>query len=600
MRASTVFFSLLLLSLPFATAPAGAAPWGTIVVGSQTGMERLATADLVRYLGQVTDAPVTVVSRGNWETAPVPSVHVQRDESVEGEGYRITAGERSGVYAVTVAGGTAQGVVNGVYGLLRALGYRFYLGSESVPESLPDTLSGPLPITGNPVFSVRGVLPWYNFFNSPTAWDPVDHRAFVDQLVRSGANFLTFHTYDAEPFAAYEEDGKMKEGAPLLNTASPTWGTSGTPVDRFAFGTEQLYATPYFGAASTLEGLGTDEAVNKEKAILRDALVYACQRGLKVGLGFEITGDPTRPDVCERFLRRFNAVLDFYPFLDYVFLWQAETQGAQGFAEQYNQHILPEAVQPGSPIQFYGMERRAAFSRAVERTEGARPFFQDTEAGRQARASEGARLEQFSWLALRALSRREEPPRLVISGWGGEDRLLSAEYYDGLNKILPKDVVFSSLDFISPRPKVDSAYAALPPDRQRWPIPWLECDGDQWHPQPMVHVYDKMMRDILQGRSQGVLGIHWRTRDVEEAFGFLTAFAWNPDLTTETFYQDLALHGYGAASAPAMAGIHRELDALGYRWIAAAARTSARPSPGVLVIPPRWNSSGRCARVPPR
>ena len=567
----------ILLSLSLATAAAVAAPWGMVATGTPVDMERLATADLARYLGQVTDTAVTVLPRGTWEKAPVPAVLIERDESIQGEAYRIFAGQKSGVYTVTVAGGTPQGVVNGVYVLLRTLGYRFYLGSESVPASLPEKLPGSGPIEGRPAFSVRGVLPWYNFFDSPTAWDPIDHRAFVDQLIRSGANFLTFHTYDAEPFAAYEENGRMKEGAPLLNTGSPTWGTSGSRVDQFAFGTDKLYLDPYFGAASTVEGRGTDDAVRREKSILRDALAYARKRGVHPALGFEITGDPTQPDVCERFIKRFNAVLDYYPMLEYVFLWQAETQGAQGFAGQHNQQILPGSASPESPIQLYGMERRTAFTRVVDRTTGERPFFQENEAGKRARANEGARLEQFAWLALRALGRREQAPKLVISGWGGEDRLLSAEYYAGLDKLLPKDVVFSSLDFVSARPRVDSVYAALPADRERWPIPWLECDGDQWHPQAAVHIYDKMMRDILQGQSQGVLGIHWRTRDVEEAFGFMTAFTWNPAMTTEMFYQDLALHGYGVVAATAMADIHRELDALGYRWVGGGGQNECAP-----------------------
>jgi hypothetical protein len=545
-------------------------------MGTPVEDERLATADLARYLGQVTDTAVTVVPRDTWEKAPIPAVLIERDKSIPGEAYRIVSGQKNGVYTVTVAGGTPQGVVNGVYGLLRALGYRFYLGSESVPASLPEKLPGSGPIEGRPAFSVRGVLPWYNFFNSPTAWDPIDHRALVDQLIRSGANFLTFHTYDAEPFAAYEENGSVKEGAPLLNTGSPTWGTSGTQVEQFAFGTDKLYLAPYFGAASTVEGRGADDAVRREKSILRDALTYARQRGVHPALGFEITGDPTQPDVCERFIRRFNALLDYYPMLEYVFLWQAETQGAHGFTGQHNQQIAASASLP-SPIQLFGMERRDAFTRAVDRTTGERPFFQDNEAGKRARANEGARLEQFAWLALRALGRREPAPKLVISGWGGEDRLLSAEYYDGLDKLLPKDVVFSSLDFISAKPRVDSVYHQLPATRQRWPIPWLECDGDQWHPQAAVHIYDQMMRDILHGQSQGVLGIHWRTRDVEEAFGFMTAFAWNPATTTETFYQDLTLHGYGIAAAAPMADIHRELDALGYRWVGGGGQNECAP-----------------------
>ena len=388
--------AIILLFLSLAAAAAVAAPWGTVATTeTPVDKERLATADLARYLGQVTDTAVTVSPRGTWEKAPVPAVLIERDESISGEAYRIVPGQKNGVYTVTVAGGSPQGVVNGVYGLLRTLGYRFYLGSESVPASLPDKLPSSGPIEGKPAFSVRGVLPWYNFFNSPTAWDPIDHRAFVDQLIRSGANFLTFHTYDAEPFAAYEENGSVKEGAPLLNTGSPTWGTSGTRVDEFAFGTDKLYLAPYFGAASTVEGRGADDAVRREKSILRDALAYARQRGVHPALGFEITGDPTQPDVCERFIKRFNAVLDYYPMLEYVFLWQAETQGAQGFAGQPNQQIAASAPLQ-SPIQLFGMERRGAFTRAVDRTTGERPFFQDNEAGKRARANEGARLEQFA------------------------------------------------------------------------------------------------------------------------------------------------------------------------------------------------------------
>jgi len=572
-KPAIIVISLLLL----AAAAAVAAPWGTVATDTPGDMERLATADLARYLGQVTDNAVTVLPRGTWQKRPVPAVLIERHQSIPGEAYRIVGRQNSGVCTVTVAGGTPQGMVNGVYGLLRTLGYRFYLGSESVPAALPEKLPGSGPIEGRPVFSVRGVLPWYNFFNSPTAWDPIDHRAFVDQLIRSGANFLTFHTYDAEPFAAYEENGRVKEGAPLLNTGSPTWGTAGTRVDQFAFGTDKLYLGTYFGAASTVEKRGPDDAVRREKSILRDALAYARMRGVHPALGFEITGDPTQPDVCGRFIRRFNAVLDYYPMLEYVFLWQAETQGAQGFAGQHNQPIAPASASLQSPIQIYGMERRGAFSRVVDRTTGERPFFQDNEAGKRARANEGARLEQFAWLALRALGQRQPAPKLVISGWGGEDRLLSAEYYDGLDKLLPKEVVFSSLDFISARPRVDSVYHKLPAARVRWPIPWLECDGDQWHPQAAVHIYDKMMRDILQGQSQGVLGIHWRTRDVEEAFGFMTAFAWNPALTTETFYQDLALQGYGPSAAAPMANVHRELEALGYRWVGGGGQNECAP-----------------------
>lgn len=560
-------------------ASAAVRPWDRIVVGRQGEAERLATIDLQRYLAQVTGRVPDVVDVQAWQAAPQPAVVLGTPEgnpllrgldidkeALGDQGYYVSQTQREDAAVVIAAGLTPVGATNAVYGLLRELGYGFYLGSEAIPDALPDELKGG-PIARKPVFAVRGVLPWYNFFNSPTAWDPIDHRTFADQLIRMGANFVGFHTYDSEPFAAYDDGGKMKWGARLLNTKTPTWGTASLPTSGFGFDTGKLYDGEFFGAASTLEIKDADKAIRAEQDIMREALDYAHRRGLYTCLGFEIQGDPLKPADRDVFLRRITRVLDQYPALDFVWIWQPETQGAQGFRESYNQHILPHVLDPSSLLPTYGLARREAFRRIVERHTGEPPFFQDNEGGKAARANEGARLEQYAQLAYHVMARRENPPKLVISGWGGDERLLSAEYYDGLDKLLPADVVFSSLDHIVPRPRVDSVYSELPPGRQRWPIPWLEFDGDQWQPQPWVHVYEKLVRTAHEGGSQGILGIHWRTREVEENFAYLVQYAWSPGLTAEQFFADYARRCYGPQIAGEMAVIHSELDKLGYRWV---------------------------------
>lgn len=584
---SLAFFiplSLLFLSLFSCSLNSGnqsldnSSPWDAIVVGEQSEPEKLAAIDLQRYIAQVTKKTPEIMNSEEWMKNTRPSIILGTPENnplvrkfgipetVGDQGYYLAEGFIKKTPVVIASGRTSPGAVNAVYGLLRELGFGFYLGSESVPESLPPSL-GSSPIVKNPAFSYRGVLPWYNFFNSPTAWDPIDHRAFLDQLIRSGANIVTFHTYNHEPFAAYEENGKIKYGAPLLNTASPTWGTQPVKVKDFAFGTDRIFRGEYFGADSTLLGLNPDDAIKKEKQIMRQALDYAKRRGIYTGLGFEIHGDPTRPEVRDEFIKRLNCLLDFYPSLDFVILWQEETKGAQGFPLKPDPPSSSDNRKMESVLPNYGTHRREIFKRIVEDAKGEPPFFQDTPQGKTARAIEGARLEQFASIAHRILSRRPGSPRLVISGWGGDQRILSAEYYEGLDKLLPEDVVFSSLDHIIPRTRVDAVYHDLPPSRQRWPIPWLEYDGDQWQPQPYVHVYEKMMRDIENSGSQGVLGIHWRTRDVEETFGYVTAFSWQPDLTARDFFHDLARRSYDQELVEDMALIHQDLDALGYRFV---------------------------------
>jgi hypothetical protein len=561
--------------------PIQAMSWERVVADSQDESVRLAVNDLRRYLAQVTGRDARWMDVASWESSPSDAVIVGQaadnaviaslkldDEcaKVHDDGYVIACRKVKGVDVVAITAPTSRGVVNAVYGLLFELGYRFYLGSESVPGVLPTRLHADT-VVRSPRFKVRGVLPWYNFFNSPTTWDPVDHRAVVDQLIRSGANFIGFHTYDSEPFAPLIQNGQVALAERLLNTASPTWGTKPVRTEDFAAGTNELFDQPFFGAESTQREIDRVEAIHREQAILHDAFEYAHARGLQTCLGFEISQDPTDPAEREAFTARLKAMLKTYPMLDYVWLWQPETQGVQGFRPDYHLHILPGKPSVEGRLTELATQRRGAFKRVVDATAGEGALFKRDEAGKQARAMEGARLEQYALLAHDILKRESPHTRLVMAGWGGDERLLSAEYYEGLDKLLPKDVVFASLDHIFPRERVDRAYHDLPADRERWPIPWLELDGDQWQPQAAVYIYDKMMRDIASSGSQGVLGIHWRTRDIEENFGFVTQFAWNPVLSAHEFFQDLAAHAYDADIASSMADIHEQLDALGYRWV---------------------------------
>jgi hypothetical protein len=548
--------------------------------------ESLAVIDLQRYLGQVTGETPILLTAGEWKNNPAPAVLIGTPDnnslirvdtkSLGDQGYRLESITMKRQPVVIASGKTSQGAVNAVYGLLRELGFRFYMGSEAIPEHLPPGLPVS-PVIKQPALQVRGVLPWYNFFNSPTTWDPVDHRTFADQLIRSGANFLGFHSYDFEPFAAYFEDDKAHWGRRLLNTSSPTWGTHALKTTSFPYDINKLFPHDYFGAATTRLEADQEEVIRIEQNLMRDALDYASRRGLYTCLGFEINGDPTNPEMRQAFLKRLNHILDQYPALDMVWLWQSETQGVQGFAPKYNLHVLPYALKGESPLNYYAMDRREIFKRIVEREEGEQVFLVKTEMGKSSRAAEGARLEQFAQLALNTLANRETPPRLILSGWGGDERLLSAEYYEGLDKILPEDVIFASLDHINPRERVDTIYHELPSGRERWPIPWLELDGDMWQPQSFVHIYEKMMRDIHQGGSQGALGIHWRTRELEENFAYLVDFAWNPGLTAKEFFKDLAMHCYSPDISARMASIHYRLDQLGYRWVGGGGQNECAP-----------------------
>ncbi len=484
---------------------------------------------------------------------------LEKTSPLKNDGFAIESLAVSGAKCTLVLSNSDEGVANGAYALLKEMGVGLNLGASY----MPGRLKAPKSFSESPALKIRGFLPWYNFLNSPTTWDLADHRAFVDDAIRIGANFIGFHTYDAEPLGAFEgKDGKMVLGHRLLSTSGRLWGTHPMKTEEFGFGTGLLYDREYFGTTVTSEIPDDREAILAEQKMVRDAFDYARSRGVKTCIGFEVRRNPFDEGEIGIFIRRLENVLESYPAADYIWLWQPEVWGATGFG-----HTEHEAGPYTKSLKYYARDMRDIFKRIVEHKNLLPEFDPGGELGRQARAMEGVRLAQYALVARKVLSRYKNPPRLVISGWGGDRRLASAEYYEGLDKLLPKDVIFSSLDVIGPIPRVDEIYNELPADRERWPIPWLENDGDQWQPQPYVKIYEGLMDRLIAGGSQGVLGIHWRTRCIGENFQYLCERAWNPSVSLRDFYLQYARGLYGDEKAAELAEIHRKLDAMPYRWV---------------------------------
>ena len=467
-------------------------------------------------------------------------------EPPSGDGYllrSISEGRRS---LVVISAPTPKGVLNGVYGLLEELGYGFYLGGDTLPASVPsmgEIAGRGLSVSKTPAFAVRGSLPWFNFLNSPTTWELADYQWFFDQLTHMRCNFAGFHVYDNEPFTAYEFEGQLIGGEPLLNTTGSLWGTQPMPTSEFYAGTGEYFDSDVFGSSSSLIA-GRAESIRAAKETLRQALAYAKGRGLNVCLGFEITGDPLDPPTQARFEARLKALLADYPMLDYVWLWESEALGMDPGGEP--------ALR--TPLNTIAQRWSDAFS-------GVNGFD---------RQAEAARLTLFGLHAHKVLEATRPDMRLVMSGWGGDEWLHCSDFYPGMDKLMQEDVVFSALDNIDVTPHVSAAYGQLGPNRQRWPIVWFEFDGDQWVPQPNLDDIAGACRDALEKGAQGLLGIHWRTRDVEEAATFCARFAWDTTLTPEKFNARHAADLFGGDKGDAFAPYLQRLQNLGYRWVGGA------------------------------
>jgi len=464
----------------------------------------------------------------------------------------VTADDRR---LLLVVGGTPVATQWAAYRLLEALGCGFYLGGDALSSVDPERRLPELPIVEEPRFAVRGTLPWYNFLNSPTTWNLSDHQRFYDQLAKQRANFVGFHSYDWEPWAAFprEENGTqvMKGGEPAATSAAvhrrDIWGVSPVPVDEYSFGTGRLFERGLFGADVALDWVTHDEGIQRAQAMLAEALGYARWRGIRTCVGFEVAGDPLNPANEEELRARLTHLTTIYP-LDYLWLWQAENRGR---------------------VVLHDVGDQAERDREL----AARFAY----LGRPDRVAEGVRVARYFLLSHQLLKEVAPSVRLIVSGWGGDEWMHFTDFYLGLHELLPPDVIFAALDNIDPTmaPVVSAVYGQIARERECWPIPWFESDGggtrrDQWGPQPNVHAFAPLLADAERKGCRGILGIHWRTRAIEEVAAFTFRRAWSPDLDPATFFADFARASYGPAAADAMARIHIRLEELGPRWTGAA------------------------------
>ena len=157
-------------------------------------------------------------------------------------------------------------------------------------------------------------------------------------------------------------------------------------------------------------------------------------------MGFMVSGDPTSTEAQERFRARLEAMVRTYPMLDYVWLWQSEGLGSGS-----------EPAPRGSPL-----------AQEVERYT---PEFQYL--GKPRRIHEAVRIMLYARLGHDILKRLAPRVPLVISGWGGDRWMRFSDFYIGLDRTLPGDVIFAALDNIDPSvaPTVAAVYGKLPPMR---------------------------------------------------------------------------------------------------------------------------------------
>ncbi len=452
---------------------------------------------------------------------------VEKNRFSHPEAYEIA---RDGA-KISVAGSTQQAVLYAVFDFLERQGAFFGLDGEVYPLDAARQLHLPVPGTSwpsSPRFSVRGLVPWPDFLNCVTVYNREDWRAYLEAMMRMRFNTLGVHVYSganqwAESFLSFEYAG-AGHLAYTDTSATNRWGYLPERTSRFGMGAANFYADEVFGAEATTKARNCWEDQELAQQLWGEAFRYARDLGIRTGVGFEpyqipdeifraiapearyVSPDPKLPgpridpesvtakDILET---RLGSLLEAYPMLDYVWLWEDE-----GMSWESQRTNVPLSLTPFKQAHNF-------------------------------------------------LKRHAPSKRLVISGWGGV-----ARHFAHFHRNLPGDIVFSSLSDDLGWDPVSEEYAKLE-GRERWPIPWLEDDPGMWMPQFHVNRFVRDMDLAEKYGCQGLLGIHWRHRIMDIDAGFQSRYSWQKDLTPTKFFQSYA----GAqAREPRAASLAKVLD----------------------------------------
>jgi hypothetical protein len=311
---------------------------------------RLATRELLSGLRMLNIAPHIDIASDTPTAAGTVQLTLRIDPSRfrQSEEYEIvSSGESATLYAVN-----EQALLYAVFDFLERLGLVFGIDGTTVPIDLPAPLQLPLGgqrWSGSPRFAVRGLLPWPDFLNCISVYNKEDFLAYFASMLRMRFNMFGMHVYTqnepnpmAESYLSFEFAGSGHRSA-LEDTSMRSWGYLPQRTSTYSMGAAQFFDRDTFGADATRLAADNWDIAARTTAMMRSAFSFAGDLGISTGIGFEPYQNPaeivralppealshpngfiestTARDLLES---RLADLLERYPMVDYVWLWQDE------------------------------------------------------------------------------------------------------------------------------------------------------------------------------------------------------------------------------------------------------------------------------------
>ncbi|GAB6187037.1 malectin domain-containing carbohydrate-binding protein [Thermopirellula anaerolimosa] len=504
-------------------------PAAIVVRADADAVERLAAQEVRRYVYQRTGALLPIVADVPGESDVILIAYAKALETgpwlremgledsltqlagrlavAQPDGYVLWTVPRGERHLLVVAGYDAGTLLYAAYRTAESYGARFYLDGDVLPDRLIAWSLPQLDETRRPLFACRGIQPFHDFPEGPDWWSLEDYRAVLAQLPKLGMNFFGLHCYPEggvgpEPLVWIGTTDDIGEGPAvrfsyparhfLTGNVTGAWGYRPWKTSAYVWGADRIFEADDFGA-DYMQGYSpwneapvekTNQLFEAMGVTLDGAFRFARLLGVKTVVGTETPltipsavrkrleeagKDPRDPAVVQEVYEgMFRRIMQTHP-LDYYWFWTPEDWTWSGT----------------KPAQ-------------IDAT------LADLNAAAEAARKVGA------------------PFGLATCGWvlgPVQDRAM-------FDKVLPKDWAVSCINRQVGHEPVEPGFAQVE-GRPKWAIPWMEDDPALNSPQLWVGRMRKDAADALAYGCTGLMGIHWRTRQLGPNVSALAKAAWD-------------------------------------------------------------------------
>lgn len=522
-----------------------------IVVGHTSApFYRWVATEVQRYLRELTGALLPIVTSdaipsevpilvvGGPQANPLSAVAEQKRlvdfAGLKPEGFIIQTVDLDGRPAVVIGGNDEAATMYAAYELVERLGVVFQITGDLIPRQRPELKLPAASVRMEPALKNRGlhmrhfVMPWMGLD---------DFRHMVDQMAKLKYNYLEFFWYVGEPWNEYAYQGEKRQIDRLYTKDSGylTWHlTAGSQTAKDVKIGRELFQQERVCAPEFAHVQNQEQAYEVARRWLTEAIAYAHQRKIKTWLGLgdcpTLTpnfrkfsqlaadsgffgtvvippGDPTGTEIWHAMV---SSAIDTYPEADGYWIWLAEIGvGSTGDAE--TQRVLRQYDVDGKPIH----------------------------------SDSDLALVHYGRELIRGLQQRHPQAQLGLA------MLDRCHLFHTLDKYVPQEVHFMSMEsgacWHKGVPVPMERFGGLAP-RETFLVPRLDDDVHELAMQFNVALYefDRVLTGSVQYGVSGVAPQIGRLRGLEHNARYVADGAWNPQLTTEEFYEAYVRRIFGA------------------------------------------------------